>query len=295
MSTNLIRRGLVPTFLGATALWIVACSESNGPLPPALSKAQADSVGEVVVADAQAELDVATAGGGAGFIPGASPGMAPQFSTVFCQPTVEPTPPVNSDGDRVVDSVRLTFADCVLTFRRGTDTVRGIIDVVDPTPLVTDRALKLAFTDFARIRVDGNGLTSSITQNGSRQVIRDSAHIELTTVDFHTDYVFRDSTTASHVRDWDILFTADSAGAIRPDAWLPSGTLTATGTSTFTHGDKSFALDVSTPTPLHFDATCEDRPKFDTGTLVVVATRNGAASTVTITFTACGQYTLTKS
>ena len=295
MNASVIRRGLIPALAGAAALWFAACSESGGPQQPALSKAQADSVGEVVVADAQADLDVATAGGGSGFVPGASPGVAFQLSPQFCQPTITPTPTVNSDGDRVADSVRLAFADCVFTFRRGTDTVRGVIDVVDPTPTVTDRAIKLAFTDFARIRVDHAGLMSSITQNGSRQVIRDSAHIAQTTVDFHTDYVFRDSTTASHVRNWDILFSADSAGAIRVDSWLPSGTLTVTGSSTFTHGDQSFALEVSTPTPLHFDATCQDRPKFDTGTLVVVATRNGAVSTVTITFTACGQYTLTKS
>ena len=295
MNATILRLGLIPISVAAVALWLAACSEGSGPPQPALTQAQADSVGEVVVADAQADLDVATAEGGPGFVPGASPGLPLQLSTQFCQPTIEPTPATNSDGDRVRDSVRVTFVDCVITFRRGSDTVRGTIDVVDPTPTFTDRSIKLAFTDFARIRVDRAGLMSSITQNGSRQVIRDADHIAQSTVDFHTDYVFRDGTTASHVRDWDLLFTADVAGAIRADSWLPSGTLTVTGGSTFSHGDKAFALDVSTPSPLHFDATCEDRPKFDSGTLTVIATRNGTTSTVTIAFTACGQYTVTKS
>ena len=294
MTSLVLRSRSLVTLAGATALCLAACSERTGPQQPALTAAQADSIGQVVVADAQAELDAATAGGGVGFVPGAPPpGL--RLSTPFtCNVDISPTPPTNSDGDRVQDSVRLTFSDCVFTFRRGSDTVRGIIDVVDPTPVVTDRAIKLVFTDFARVHVNRDGLLSSILLNGSRQLIRDSAHIAQTTVDFHTDIVFKDGSTASHVRNWDNLFTADSAGAIRADAWLPSGTLTITGTSTFTHGDRSFALDISTPTPLHFNAACDDRPKFDSGTLVAVVTRNGTTSTITITFTACGEFTLTK-
>jgi hypothetical protein len=296
MNARIPSRRLLMTLMGATALSLVACSERTGPQQPALTAAQADSVAEVVVADAQAELDAATAGGGVGFVPGQSPPSLalPLSPPLGCQPTITPAVPGNSDADRVPDSVRLTFADCVLTLRRGSDTVRGTIDVVDPTPTVTDRAIRLVFTDLARILVDRRGRVSSITMNGSRQVIRDSARIAQSAVDFQTDYVFRDSSVASHVRNWDLLFTADSAGAIRVDAWLPSGTLTVTGNSTFTHGDRNFGLQVTTPTPLHFNATCEDRPKFDAGTLVVVATRNFATTTVTITFTGCGQYTLTK-
>lgn len=294
MHDSVRTRRFLETLAGAAVLCLAACSERTGPQQPALTAAQADSIGQVLVADAQAELDVATAGGGPGFVPGAAPPIVTGSSPFTCHVDVSPTPPVNSDGDRVADSVRVTFSDCVFTFRRGSDTVRGIIDVVDPTPVNTDHALKLAFTDFARVHVNHDALMSSITWNGSRQVIRDSAKISQTAVDFRTDILFRDASTATHLRNWDALFTADSAGAIRDDWWLPSGPLTITGTSTFTHGDHSFALDVTTPTALHFDATCQDRPKFDSGTLVVVATRNGATSTITITFTGCGQFTLTK-
>ena len=295
MNAHIPHRRLLVTLAGATVLCLAACSERTGPQQPALTAAQADSVGEVIVADAQAELDAATAGGGAGLVPGQSPPSLTLPLPFGCQPAITPTVPGNSDADRVPDSVRLTFASCVFMLRRGSDTVRGVIDVVDPTPTVTDRAIKLAFTDFARILVDRSGRLSSITLNGSRQVIRDSAHIAQTAVDFHTDYVFRDNSLASHVRNWDVLFTADSAGAIRVDSWLPSGAVTVTGSSTFAHGDRSLALQVTTPTPLHFNATCGDRPRFDAGTLIVVGTRAGATTTVTITFTGCGQYTITKS
>jgi hypothetical protein len=36
-------------------------------------------------------------------------------------------------------------------------------------------------------------------------------------------------------------------------------------------------------------------PRFDAGTLTAVVTRNGATSTVTVQFTACGTYTVTRS
>ena len=291
MTSLVLRNRSLVTLAGATALCLAACSERTGPQQPALTAAQANSIGQVVVADAQADLDVATAGGGPGFVPGASPSLVTMDG---CVPAVSPTTPVNSDGDRPADSVRVTFTDCVFAFRRGSDTIRGIIDIVDPTPTATDHAIKLVFTDFSRIFVGQDGLMSSTTLNGSRQVIRDADHIAQSTVDFHTDIVFKDGTTGSHIRNWDLLFTADVAGAITPDSWLPSGTLTITGNSTFTHGDRNFALDVTTPTPLHFEATCEDRPKFDSGTLVAVVTRNGTTATVTITFTGCGQFTVTR-
>src|SRR5262245_9945981 len=294
MNRSAFHRRVLVTLVGAAALCFAACSEQTGPQQPALTAPAADSLGSVVVADVQADLDIATAGGGPGFVPGAFPPNITRFQPFTCAVDVAPPTPANSDGDRVRDSVRVTFTDCVFTSRRGSDTVRGTIDVVDPTPAVTDHALKLAFTGFTRIHVGGDGLMSSIALNGSRQVIRDSSQISQTIVAFHSDILFRDGSTASHVRDWDMLFTADTPGAIQPDSWLPSGTLTITGSSTFTHGARSHSLDVTTPTPLHFDASCEDRPKFDSGTLVAVTTRNGTPATITITFTGCGQFTVTK-
>src|SRR5438309_438390 len=90
-------------------------------------------------------------------------------------------------------------------------------------------------------------------------------------------------------------FTADAAGSIQPDARLPSGTLSIDGTSTWTHGTNSYALTVSTNPVLHYNASCTARPKFDAGTLKTTVTRNSTTSTVTIAFTACGQYTVTRS
>ena len=102
-------RHFLVTLAGATALCLAACSERTGPQQPALTAAQADSIGQVIVADVQADLDVATAGGGPGFVPGAAPPSISLSSLYTCNVDVSPATPANSDADRVRDSVRLTF------------------------------------------------------------------------------------------------------------------------------------------------------------------------------------------
>lgn len=275
---------------------LAACSEPATTPGPALSQAQADSLGDVVVANVQNELDAATASAGLGFVPGAgfsSPRLSP---STLCVPDISPQPPVDSDGDRVPDSLRITFTDCVLGFGDHADTLRGTIDIVDPTPTATDHSLKQAFTDFARIFVDRHGQTVSSTVNGSREAIRDSSELSQHDADFRTDYVFGNGDMASDVRNWDVVFTTDVDGSIMRDAPLPDGTLTVDGTSTLTrNGATAFQLQATTTAPLHYDATCAERPRFDTGAITVQVVHRGTTATITIEFTACGQYTVTRS
>ena len=84
------------------------------------------------------------------------------------------------------------------------------------------------------------------------------------------------------------------AGSILPDMPLPSGTLSVNGSSTWTRNTNTYSLTVSTNPDLHFNATCTVRPKFDSGTVHATVVRNGATSNVTIQFTACGQFTVTR-
>lgn len=291
-----LRRAVIAVVLTAAAGGVfAACSDRMSPRAPALSQAQADSVGAVITADVENELDAGTAASGIGFIPGA-PLLGAPLLVSSCQPQIAPTPAVNSDGDRVPDSIRVTFTDCVIGFRRGADTVRGVIDIIDPTPQATDGSVKLSFADLMRIFVTSDGNRASVTQNGTREALRDADHLSQTETGFRTDYAFGNGGSATHVRDWTIVFTADVTGSIVRDAPLPSGTLSIDGTSSLTrNGTTTFALQVTTPSALHYNATCPDRPRFDKGELVATVTRQGATSTVTIDFTACGQYTVTKS
>lgn len=298
MHSPLRRGAMAVALVMAAGALLAACSDQTSPSQaPPLTQAQADSLGVVVTADVENELDAGSASSGIGFVPGAPYSRALLSLTGNCTPDIAPQPVTNADSDRVPDSIRVTFTNCVIGFRLGADTVRGMIDIVDPTPQGTDGSLKLVFTNLDRIFVDRDGHRASVTQNGTRLAIRDTTTLSQTEVGFGTEYVFGNGATATHVRDWSVIFKADVAGSIMRDAPLPSGTLSIEGTSTITRdGNTTFQLHVSTgTTPLHYNATCLDRPRFDDGTVVATVTRQGTTSTVTIQFTGCGQYTVTKS
>jgi hypothetical protein len=279
--------GLAVVFV-STALLGAACSSNTGPASAAISSAQADTVSQVIVNDAQSEVDYSSAIGSAVYIPRGAPAAA------GCV-TRTPASPANSDGDPVPDSARLTFTDCIVTYPLSSDTVNGAIDIFDPTPAQTDHAWKHIFTNLSRIHVGPLGRQSSMTLNGTRQIVGDSAQLTFSSTNMETDFQWPNGAMASHIRSWSVGFTADTAGQIAVDSQLPSGSLSIIGTSTWTRGANTWTIDASTPSPLHYNVTCTVRPWFDSGTFKAVVTRNSLTTNVMIQFTACGQYTVTRS
>ena len=286
-----IRRIPALTFAVAFLAMIAACDDdtSAGPDEPALTNAQADSVAEVVTMDMDAEIDAATTSGGTTFL------MSSSSNAGICIPTVTPSPVVNTDGDRAPDSVRIAFGPCANTWGNHVDSISGSVDLVDPAPTVAGKNIRIVFNDLRHKRVFGSGAVTSLTLDGTRTASRDSSVLQHAVTDFSTQYVFRNGGTASHERTWSSTFTADVAGSIERDAALPSGIWDVTGTSMWTRGAGTHQLTVSTDPDLHYNATCTVAPRFDSGTTTVVATRGSAMSTVTIQFTACGTYTVTRS
>ncbi|HUL02384.1 MAG TPA: hypothetical protein VLV16_04015 [Gemmatimonadales bacterium] len=278
------------------ALGAAACAnESTTPASLVLSQVQADSLAEQVSFDAEDEASGAT------ITTGASAGAAASFSgsglggLSHCTPTRTPASPGDADGDGVPDSVHVDFTGCVLSFPLETDTVRGTIDVLDPTQTVSDHAVERIFTGLARVRVYTiSGKFTSETRNGTRLTSRDATTLSNTETNFRTDYVFRNGGTATHVKTWTSRFTADVAGSIAPDQPLPSGSWTIAGTSSWTRGPNAYSLTATTNPPLHYDASCTEAPRFDAGTLTIAVLRNARSATVTIQFTACGQYAVTR-
>jgi len=140
-----------------------------------------------------------------------------------------------------------------------------------------------------------SGAKSSVTDNGERMASHDGTTLRSSETNFRTDYVFANRGTAEHVRTWESIFTADVAGSIVPNALLPSGTWSVNGTSSWTRGQRSYSLTVTTNPPLHYNASCTAAPRFDAGKITAVVVRNSQTMTVTIEFTACGVYTVTRS
>lgn len=287
--------------LAVVALAVTACTKDNtAPTTPLMSQAQAADLASSVVADVADEMGTATMdGAGSGSLGAASISASAPFGSATatqCLPTVSPTPVVNSDGDWVPDSVRFDFTGCVITLPLSVDSISGTIDLIDPTPLSKDYAVERIFTDFRHVSVRLlTGKTSSVTQNGKRMVSHDTTTLQSSETNFRTDFVFADGGTAEHVRTWEAIFTADVAGSIRRDQLLPSGTWSVNGTSSWTKGDKSYSLTVTTNPALHYNSTCTAAPRFDAGKITAVVVRNSQTMTVTIEFTACGQYTVTRS
>lgn len=290
-------RSLAAGATGAVLVLVAACSTDNmAPKNqvPALSRAQADSLGQVMVAEVQNELDGVTISG-ATFGPAFAAPLGPMADGgLSCIPTFSPMPIANSDSDRVPDSVRISFPNCAFADGSEADTISGSIDIIDPTPTVTDRARKMVFTDFRRVEVEDQRTRSSLV-NGARESLRDANEISQSETNFSTVFVFGDGDSATSNRNWNATFTADVPGSIQSDMGLPSGTLNIAGTATFTRDTNSFALTVSTNPVLHYNAACTVRPKFDAGTFQASVTKNGATSNVTIAFTACGTFTVTRS
>jgi len=282
-----------------TVALFAACSTSpvTSPQNPVLTQPEANAVAEVVATDAAslvggATLDAAT---GMPFAVAPMPG-APALATssASCTPTRTPSPPTNSDGDPVPDSVRIDFTGCTFTGDAHTVTLSGSIDIVDPTPAITDRAFRTRSNAFTRTVTTATGTTRSVVENGVRSVVGTPDQIQLTDT-MQTDYTYATGATASHARKWLATFVADQAGSIQMGSPLPSGNWGVSGSSTWTSGINSYSLAVTTSDPLHYDTSCTVEPRFDSGKLTAVVTKGTASTTVTIQFTACGQYTVTRS
>lgn len=298
---TMLSRTLTGTVLGVClALTTAACSDSTTGTGPgaALSQAQADTLGQDLAneSDALAEGAVysSVAGPGINVAPATGVNASPTFSPQ-CQPTRSPNPPTNSDGDLVPDSVRIDFSGCVISRPLATVTMSGTVDVIDPTPDQTDFAVKTVYTDLTRsVERLLSQRSWSLSENGVRMVSGDSSELHHSETGFTTTFTYNDGSTATHDRTWDATFTADTPGTIARDS-LPSGLWHIAGTSSWSRGDRTWSVEVSTDPDLHYNAECTDAPRFDAGTLTAVATRNGASTTVTIAYTGCGAYTVTRS
>jgi hypothetical protein len=285
----------------ALVIGVNACSTDHGTAPatPIVSQAQAESLAKTVVSDVVSEMGTATMDGAAAAPAAAAPLLATAVGTSTasqCIPAKSPVSPLDSDHDGIPDSVRFDYAGCVISYPLAIDSLSGTIDLIDPTPLTADHAVERVFTDFRRASVNLiSGTETAVTDNGVRTAAHDMTTLRTSETNFRTDYVYANGATAEHIRTWTSLFVADVAGSITPNALLPSGTWTVTGTSAWTRGHSSYSLTVTTNPPLHYNASCTTAPRFDAGTITAVVTKGAHTMTVSIQFTACGKYTVTRS
>jgi hypothetical protein len=204
-------------------------------------------------------------------------------------PTLSENPPTDADHDWIPDDLTLTYTleKCTFTNERAhaVFTIDGTIHIVDPSQ--TDRAIRVEFGSLE------HKLTVEDTQfwlrrvNGPWQILTSAGGFDA----IDSTSVRRESSnrpTSELVKAWKVTFEAEMPLLISLSSRLPSGDLTVNGSTTRTRGDDSKSFEVTTITPLHFDATCDADDKIVSGELDIELTRGSASTTINIKWNGCG-------
>jgi len=198
-----------------------------------------------------------------------------------------------SDG-WTAETLTFTAPPCVFTGARGFVT----LDITGAIALTrsngdgfnftsTSTKLEWAYTTAANT-------VYSETRNGTRAI---TATADSASATSNITAVFagaKHSGTLTHVGSSN--FTPADGSSIVAGQPLPSGTFTHTGTDTWVGTDgNTGTFDVTTITPLAYDATCKDTMPsvFDSGELQLHKTTDAANKITTITWSNCGVPTVT--
>ncbi len=197
------------------------------------------------------------------------------------------------------DSARFDYSACGFSRAGGavTDSLTGTIDIIDPLPVTTSLGVRRIFIDFGRKRVNTVfPLRSfSVVHNGVREWGGNADTLGHTISNFVSVWTHPSGRVTTHEKDWVAKFTAATPGTISLLTPLPAGSFTVNGTGSWSSLNRNFSLAISTVTPLAYDPTCTVAPRFTAGELALVVTRNTQVTNVSIVFTACGSYTVTRS
>jgi hypothetical protein len=287
--------------VAALAMILGACSDGNGPTGSAnvMSQVQANDFGSDVAGDMDdlAELSVYDVSNGIPLQSTARP-VKPEAAPPAACVTFSPDSPQNSDGDAVPDSVRFDYSACTFTRAGGaiTDVLSGTIDFIDPLPNLASLGVRHVFTDFTRKRVNSVFPLRSFTavHNGVREWGGNADTLGHTISNFVTAWTHPSGRTTTHEKDWIAKFTAAVPGTISLLTPLPAGSFTVQGTGSWTTLNRTFSVTTSTVTALAYDPTCTVAPRFTDGELALVVTRNAQITNVSIQFTGCGTFTVTR-
>jgi len=198
----------------------------------------------------------------------------------------------DTDADHIPANATLTF-DCTSMALGLTGALTGTESVVDDQPA----AAAWAFTASANFHASLTGsLGASIVRDWNGQIVTTQASqagpfaldraLDVVTVFTGAN---GGSTTVTEANDWTITYTPQLV--FTPGGAIVTGTVSAAGTWDVTVGDKGANAALATPTPLTLTPSCAT---FVTaGTITGTYLGGGVTNTITVTWTACGQRTVT--
>ena len=262
----------------ALAAVVAGCGDSGGPDSGPLPDDATRAVGLTARDEVEASLDALT-------VPTL---LGPYGAAAAC---VNPSDPADADGDGVPNDAEYIFTapPCRFEDIRGTtlDLV-GRLQVQDPAPgpggagFAYDATLVNLRSTFTGKDADH---TYSATRNGTRTLTGTTAGLTLVT-DLQVLRTFPGLSDAAVDQQWQVSFEPDTPLHINQS--VPSGTLGITGTMNWSRGTESFVLAVSTPTPIHFDASCDGAQRFDAGELHAAGDFSDLTGYVRVRWSDCG-------
>jgi len=274
---------------------VLACQSelTTGGGTGGLTTGQAIEIGTAAQSEIESEMSGITAGeAGApvGFSYRSATGFSgPNGLAIAGCPTVSST--TDADADGIPDDATFSFTNppCSVTgWRGGTFALTGDVRILD-TNQGNGFDFTATFTDFMWEFTGPGGVNSwSATRNGTRARTGTTNAASLT-VDMLIEWRRPARAMASLHKTGTVLFTADTPGSLHANQPLPDGTFDITGTLTWQRASEDYSFAITTPVPLHYDASCTLTPqRIDSGELHADGTVNGVTGTLIVTWTACG-------
>jgi hypothetical protein len=209
-------------------------------------------------------------------------------------PAITPATLVDTDGDGIPDSLAETWgADCSDTSGGSIVSITGSISIDDATPTVADLAYNANISNFS-IQESDTSVALSLAINGTLGVTETLSSIsEAANYQFSLNETVPQSVSESVNENLTANYSFPATGTLLVEGdQLPAGTFSLTGSETFGINSANYAFTVATPTPLSVDeVACATG--VTAGVLTVTFTGSSGSGTATITWTACGVYTIT--
>ncbi|MGZ8399535.1 MAG: hypothetical protein ACXWWN_10880, partial [Gemmatimonadales bacterium] len=206
-------------------------------------------------------------------------------------PCVSPSAPADNDGDGVPDDAIYLFTapPCRFTgWHGGTLDIVGQLRIQDPAPSSAGFGYEATITGLRARFTSGDGkLIYDVTRNGTRSLSGSTAGLLLTT-EVQIIRTFAGHPDAAIDKQWVVNYTP--AAPLLINQPIPSGSLDIAGTADWTRGEEQFALVITTPTPLQYDAACTDTvQRIKAGELHAAGTFDGMQGFVRVRWTKCGE------
>jgi hypothetical protein len=280
------RRLAVPFAGVLTALVTVACGDNLSTGQPAIREDLTIDIGATARDEVEAALSALTLSSSIDPL-----GTAQAPTSPASPQCVSPSTPADSDGDGIPDDAVYIFTAPPCRFigwRGGTLDVTGQFRIQDPAPSQAGFGYDGTLTGLrTRFTTSNNEVIYDVTRNGTRVLSGSTAGLLLST-DLQVIRTFPGKPDGAIDQKWSVTYAPGAP--LQINLPVPSGTLDIAGSFNWTRGTESFVLTVTTPSPLHYNANCNDTvQRIDSGALHVAGTFGEVTGYVLVRWSRCGE------